>query len=596
MKWFLVSTYNDNNIKENRGIVGKIRREFSLTKKLYEESGVIGNISYSCVTTRNVKSNVYSNDEIVIIGDISVHNRLAIIKSISNNHNSHRNEYKDVYLIKLLYEKYGINGVTQIQGEFSFVLIDLQDEKTFMIRDQIGIKTLFWHENHNGLHIASDLFILRDYFIFSNLDKSYFINYLECNGNIDSGKTPFKNVYRVESGNYVTNYNDRVIKKKYWDLKEAKPNVPYESEEDCIQKFKDIFLKAVSYRVSPTEGNSLMLSGGMDSTSIYAATQILQYKNVIPISAVFDELTDCDERKYSDELLKRYEAEGVNVTMDDNLQYNSFPKNIPFCYEPSVNSLSFEFAYHLVKESAEKGYNNILSGFAGDQLLRGSLYAVKDLFRKGNIKKALEYITDYSVYTNSSAYQNTIKYVLKADVGKEYYRKNSKQYSKVNKTIKDIKDFSKKEIYIQINSAKAHLYTDRVIGGLFGVDIKHPFLDRKLIEYVYNLPVELAFKPDYSKYILRKAFSNDLTEKIISRLNKTTHLQYFYKSLKMNWLYVSKFIEDPYVVHTLKLVSQEYWEDNFIKWRNGMEVEFDFLTVLSIEVWFNKYFEELKSN
>lgn len=588
MNWFIVSignTCSETNLDAKKSL----KKEFKLSK-LFHTRGNKENISYSIVTTKNTELTKFVNDDLMIIGDIDIHNRKEIMSLIEN---STEKLIENVYLIKLLYEKYNIEGITHLLGEFSFVLVDLRKKTTYLVRDQVGVKTLFWHKSGSEIYIASDLFLLKKHFSYPDLDKEYFLEFLECDGNVDSEKTPYRNVYRVESGNYISFHNNYIRKKKYWDLRDVSMNFKKGSEDTLVQEFKEVFLEAVSHRINVDEKNSLMLSGGMDSTSIFAAAQLLDYKKIMPISAVFDELKECDERDYFEGLLKKYNTHGINVVMDNNLQFNHFPNNIPFSYEPSVNSLSFEFAYYLVKESATYGYDNVLSGYAGDQLLKGSLYAVKDLFNKRKIKKAFQYLSDYSIYTNGSAYKNTVKYLIKADVSGDYFNKDSIHYLKTNNMIKKIKDFSKREVFIQISNAKAHLYTDRLIGGMFGVNIRHPFLDRKLIEFVYNLPVELVFRPDYSKYILRKAFLNELTPEIVGRLNKTTHQKYFYKSLKLNWLYVSKFIEKPYVVYELKLVSDEYWKENFIKWRNGLETSFDFLTVLAIEVWFKKYYEEI---
>lgn len=183
-----------------------------------------------------------------------------------------------------------------------------------------------------------------------------------------------------------------------------------------------------------------------------------------------------------------------------------------------------------------------------------------------------------------------INYMIKPDIAKEFIGNNeSDYYESIKRKFKKIKTYNQKELYFQITNAKSHLYTDRTIGGLTGADIYHPFLDRRLVEFVYQIPGELRIKPDYSKYILRESMREYLTPAIVDRLNKTAHLAYTYKSLKKNWSNIIKAIENPSIVSELKLTTAEEWKISLGKWRNGIDTPSDFLTLLSIELWYRKF-------
>ncbi|OOR11300.1 asparagine synthase C-terminal domain-containing protein, partial [Bacillus mycoides] len=232
----------------------------------------------------------------------------------------------------------------------------------------------------------------------------------------------------------------------------------------------------------------------------------------------------------------------------------------------------------------------ILTGFAGDHLLSGTLYITKDYCNKFKFKKAFSFLTEYSMYTNASAFKNMINYMIKPDIAKEFIGNNESDYYKlIKRKLEKIKTYNQKELYFQITNAKSHLYTDRTIGGLTGADIYHPFLDRRLIEFIYRIPGELRIKPDYSKYILRESMREYLTPAIVDRLNKTAHLAYTYKSLKKNWSNIIKAIENPSIVSELKLTTAEEWKISLGKWRNGIDTPSDFLTLLSIELWYRKF-------
>ncbi|MEB9955793.1 MULTISPECIES: asparagine synthase-related protein [Bacillus] len=159
--------------------------------------------------------------------------------------------------------------------------------------------------------------------------------------------------------------------------------------------------------------------------------------------------------------------------------------------------------------------------------------------------------------------------------------------------MKNIKHFHQKELYYQMSNAKSHLYTDRVIGAIAGADINHPFLDRRIVEYVYKIPGELRFSEENTKHILRKSMEKHLTSSIVNRFDKTTHLAYIYKSMRQNWDSIFKVMENPLVVEKLNLISSDLWKEEMKKWRNGNQNRDDFWPLFAIELWLIKYYRKL---
>jgi len=293
--------------------------------------------------------------------------------------------------------------------------------------------------------------------------------------------------------------------------------------------------------------------------------------------------------------LRKHKTSGSYVKMDNYLHFKGFPYNIPFSYEPAVSSLTFEFSYLLIQQASQEGFTNVLSGFAGDHLLTGSVYSIRDLLRKWNVKRAIQALTNHSIYTNTSALANLKKYVIHADVTADFYNRQSHHYRQFSRKVNHIRDYYKKEIYLQLQGTRTRIFLDRVIGAMFGCSVKHPFLDRQLIEFVYHLPVEYIYDPLFSKPILRAAFHEDLIPQIVNNVNKTTHVQFTCKSIRENWEYISKLIENTFVVEELCLISKEKWIDQLAKWRNGLEVTNNFYILLAIEAWMRNYYKKLES-
>ncbi|MED4253511.1 asparagine synthase-related protein [Priestia megaterium] len=591
MNWFLVSIKKEKEHNKNISIKSKIQNEFPLCE-VEETVFQSHNINMIYVTNQSIHNKQFQYGDLFIIGDIKIHNKKELISKYDLEYGQSNES-----LVIQMYKRKGIACIDDLVGEFSFVISDKKYNRVYAIRDQIGVKPLFWVCKKDEYIFSSDIFLLKDFFDVQDLNYEYFREFYERNGTIDIPSTPFKQVNRISSGHYVLIEEEKeIVSRQYWDLSDIRNEIRYSNESEYFEKFYEILNESVNCRLIKGKYNSVLLSGGLDSTSIYSLAKMNEENSIASVSAVFDELKECDERDYFEELLMKYEDEGNYVNLDNKLMFEDFPNNIPFTYEPNVSSISSEFSINIAKASVKKGFYNVLSGFGGDQLLTGSLYITRDHLKKLRIKKLFSFLTDYSIYTNTSAYQNMINYTLKPNIVKNFVRNESEYYKTIEEKLKKIPTYSKKELYFEISNAKAHLYIDRTIGGITGTDMNHPFLDRRLIEFMYKIPGDLRFTPEYSKYILRKSMRNILTPTITDRLNKTTHLAYTYKSLKKNWDSIIKVIEHPIIVNELGLISKEEWKENVGKWRNGLETRSDFWTLLAIEIWIKKLMKKVELN
>lgn len=598
MKWFLAMIADEKIHFDDNDIKKAIFEEYGLNVSanvIRNENSIFSLASYnSQLPTKN------KFEDITILGDITIHNRKELINLLSENERVPIKTNEE--LIYYLYKNKGIKFVEELVGEFSLVLYDQKKKEAYAIRDQLGVKTLFWLELKGNFIFASDIFLLKPYFNFSrnSLNENYFRLFYYGNGVLDSNETPFKGIHRVPRGEYVKKVNKESSRYKYWELSNVKGNVYFPKRSDYLDEFRGILKKSVEDRLSKHGVNSIMLSGGLDSTSVYVLAKSIANQNsnlsLSTISAVFEELKDSDESEFIIDLLDKYEDKGNLINCDDVLMFESFPYNSPFTYEPNVSSITYEFTFHLIKKSRELGFTNILSGYAGDHLLSNSLYITRDYLGKGQIKKALQTVTDYSIQTNTSAVQNLMKYTLFPNVLNDYIVKGRNiQYKTLLKTMKKIKDLNQRDLYYQIFSANTH-YLDRVLGPLAGVNLQHPFLDRRLIEFVYKIPGEIKYLNEYNKSLLRDAMRDDLTSNIANAINKKTHLAHTYKSIRKNWNEIYEIMYKPMIINQLDFVSTEEWVNLLGNWRNGVEVKDNFWTLFAIEAWFRKYLKAINAN
>ena len=589
IKWY-AAEINLGREHEKKPLLLKERVGLRFGKDVYSSVCESPDIDFELVSTRHFSSASYHSGGIYVFGDIELHNRHELKEMLGE---AAGDIYGQEELLIRLFEETGMDFVKRLVGSFSFVLYDTKNDVAYTVRDHMGMKPIFWVRDGQRLIVSSDMFLIKDESSGHDLNETYFSEFVESNGIVDSVNTPYKKIMRVPSASFVRHHMSESTVRKYWDLADVNEPLTFPSLEGYINEFDDLFRKAVQRRLRRDESDAVMLSGGLDSTAIYATGKEVELTSdyrLGSISAVFEELSECDESEYIDGLLKKYNSEGLFKNFDNILMFEGFPHSIPVSDEPNVNSLTYNFTKKLIDLSAARGHTNILSGFAGDHLLGGSAYVASDKVKELKVRDSLKILTSYSIGTNTSAFKNFKTYVVSPKVlDKEFGDKTGRKYKELKSKLEKIKRASKKELYVQIAQAKSHLYTDRVIGGYTGTDFQYPFLDRELVEFIFKIPGELMFDGSKKKLILRESMKGKLTDEILSRENKTQHVAHTYKSLRANWTEVFQVLSIGKVSKELNLVSYEKWLSDLSRWRNGLPVDDRFWSLISVEFWLHKH-------
>lgn len=576
MIWFQLIINNHKN--SDISIKKRIKLEYGYD--VLEQKGVFKNSTFTIAYTNTNGLVCVVEDNLLLLGECNLHNRQELTEAYDLSVTATTSE-----ILMTVYKKLGSSFIREILGEFSFVLYDGNTKNIITYRDPLGLRTAFYTKISQYLVISSDLFLLES--SFTKLQKDYFKFFYYTNGFLEQSLTPFENVYRVRKGTYIQHINFNESKeKKYWDLVDL-PSLNYRNKEDYAKELKNRLSSATQNRMLDRTHCAVMLSGGLDSTSVYALAQ--ESYPISSVSAVFDELKESDERQSIEEVLGMYQGKGHFTPCDDVLILSKFPYNSPFTYEPVVTAMTHEFTLHTLEFAKSLKFNEILSGFGGDQVLFSSLYTTGDYLKKGQIKRILETITEYSIRTNSSALSNLAKYTLFPKVYDDVLNhiEGLNQFEDYA-SYQSIKSPAKQMLYFQIQSLSTS-YLDRTLGAMTNIDVRHPFLDQRLIEFLFQIPAEVSYSNDFEKQLLREAMQGYLPNSILTKLNKTTHLAHTYKSIRNHWNQIFLYMSKPIYIIEMDLIDLEKWQTYLNQWRQGVKVSDNFWTLFAIEWWFIKY-------
>lgn len=508
----------------------------------------------------------------IIVGDIALHN----LKELKLRLGMKEQETINVeQLIAGLYHSYGKCFVELLVGEFAFIIWDKIANSVFAVRDQLGIKTLFWlKEKENDIYwIASDIAVLRNYINTGRLNHQYFQEYLRDGGHINSSNTPYPNLMRVMPASWIFIEKERQSSAQYWKLEDlSNCMLKYENKNDYYEEFKQLMSTIVECRLSTKTVNSIFLSGGLDSTTIFSmACELGNHSfQIQPLSVIYDKFRSCDESGYTKELLHKYNVKGEFINGDEALLFSDFPDHSLWSYEPHVDGLSFAFSEILLARANELESCNVLTGFGGDHLLGGGAFILGDLVATKQFTKFLKETSEYAKSSRESFTKLAIRHLL-------------------NNLVEPKMTNHQKSLLKQIKGFEARIFFDRVMCARYGINASHPFFDRRIVEYIYRIPGDLVWGNDGTKLILRNSMTGILPEKIRLRKGKTEHAPVIFTGLKKYWATLLPILLTCRI-SKLGLVNKEEWTSALHNFRQGKIMNYDGMWIfITLELWLYQF-------
>ncbi|MFH1827502.1 MAG: asparagine synthase (glutamine-hydrolyzing) [bacterium] len=513
----------------------------------------------------------------------------------------------DTEIIAHAYEQWGTNAFNKFDGMFSIAIYDKIEDKLILVRDQFGIKPLYYTNLKNTKNLqliySSEIKPL----IYSGLvealpDDKTIYRYLKFRVHDDNQNTFFKNIYRLLPGEMLTIKDNKVHKEIYSNLNTLsmyRYNDNGKNKEELTVKFKKILKKSVNDRLISDVPVGTCLSGGLDSSTVVALvnnfkTQKTKESNSIgprqnTFSAIFPGFSN-DEEKYVDELSKRYKNLLVNKI---HLNFNEFQKDlkdfIKTQEEPTIST--GPYAQYKVFQEAKKHVKVVLDGQGADEMLAGYnpyfFVYFQQLFKQRKYFLLIkESVLSFDVIIRSFAQKNkfNIKNLLSSSFCNSY--KNLK--------FKVTSDNLKKRLYEDIfkNSLQALLRYEDKNSMRFSIEGRVPFCQKDLVNLIFSLPDNQIINNGNNKAILRNSFKNILPKLIRNRRNKIGFTTPEYEWFKNNFKFIEKiflsesfgqrkYFSQTHVMSYLKEFVKGNITDTLVLWR-----------LANVELWLREFIDK----
>jgi asparagine synthase (glutamine-hydrolysing) len=436
------------------------------------------------------------------------------------------NSKTDTEVILNGFIEYGEKIAEKLNGMFAFAIYDKLNDKVFFARDRSGMKPLYYYHSKTDFYFSSEVKALKHLSNEINFDSKILFLLL---GSVPEPYTIYKGISMFPSGTYGYLHKNRLDLTNY-DKYEYEPKIikPY---NEIITDVKELLHKSVERHLISDAPIGTFLSGGLDSSAITAIAS--KYKTDLQtISLVFDD-KQLSEEYYQDLVVNRCGTKHNKYLIDEQLFLNSIDNFTESIDQPTIDGLN---TYFVSKAANQIGLRTVLSGVGGDEIFYGyssfknskKLNLIKKLpafvitilkqFKKLKKIELLEIENVLSLYLPTRALfsPREISEILKIDISLVYNTivklwelNNQPQANYIDDKI----SFLELNMYM-----KNQLLRDTDVFGMANsLEIRVPFLDKELVNYINKIEPNIKYDKNINKIILADAVKSLLPHEIFNR-------------------------------------------------------------------------------
>jgi asparagine synthase (glutamine-hydrolysing) len=458
----------------------------------------------------------------------------------------------DEALLCAAYRRFGADFAAELAGDFACAVYDQRAERLVLARDAYGLRALYYAQVGDALLFASQarpLFAHQG--LGRRLDPLRVAQYLARDFG-DAERTFFRGVSRLAPGHVLVAEHGQLRGRRYFAF-EPRDELRLPSSAAYAERFQELFVAAVKDRARSHLGVGCLLSGGLDSSGVLGALRRLDPGRDVPcFSARFRSLPAIDEGPYLDLLarqggLSRHELDADQAGPLDDIDRVYDELDEPF-HAPNL------FIYRQLSRLARAhGVHVLLDGLDGDTVVEHGVYFLAELLdrlklrRLGRELSALHRRTGLSYRTLLSSWTlgpfadrararatwlglRRPPYLRRGFAEESGYAMHARAAA-----------VAQLEVPVEFRALHHRAVTAPIVpfylevhdkaAAAAGVDHRHPFFDRRLIEFCLALPAEQRLHDGWDRVIERRAFAGLAPEEIRARQSKSVWTENFQTQL-----------------------------------------------------------------
>jgi asparagine synthase (glutamine-hydrolysing) len=504
--------------------------------------------------------------DLVITADARIDNRDELIPQLELDIFP-KEKVTDSQIILAAYEKWGEQCPEKLLGDFAFAIWDRREHKLFCARDHFGVKPFYYYSSDKIFVFATEIkAILCLPEVPCQLNEVRVGDYLTSMFE-DKAITFYQDIFRLPPSHSMIVNCKAIQLQSYWSLN---PNreLCLSSDEEYAAKFREIFTEAVRCRLRSAFPVGAMLSGGLDSSSIACTARTILAENegqpLPTFSAIFDEVTECDERPYIKAVLAQGSME-PHYLHGDRLSPLTDIDTVLWHQDEPLYAFNLFLNWGLYGIANSKGVRIMLDGFDGDSTVSHGVGYLNELASSGRWLSLIAEVRGYAKNFNQSFWQWLWAYIhnygLKPIIFKSKplrlglriwqallrrvtQRNCSSHQSSWSNTLNP--DFvehlsleTRRKVLEQAlsksrQSQKAEHYYSLMRGimpytlevidkaaAAFAIEPRFPFWDKRLVEFCLSLPPKQKIHRGWTRMVLRRGMAGILPKEVQWRGDKS---------------------------------------------------------------------------
>ncbi len=468
---------------------------------------------------------------LLLVFNGEIYNYLEVRKELEGEGYTFWGDSDTEVLLKALH-RWGPDALRRLNGMWAFALYDRRERKLLLSRDRFGKKPLYYIHTGRKLVFSSEIkALLHTSLSGRSFDTDEVIRFLVYSESDMNENTLFKGIKRLLPSHYAV-YNletgDMRIE-RYYSLNVPERRIPF---NEAKERFLHLFTESIGLRLRSDVKTGTSLSGGLDSSSIVFFASKSNHPNFsyYAFSAVHPRFPEYDEREFIEEAVRATGVKWVYTESDKGILENNLERFVYHQEEP-VGTLS-PFAQFMVYTLPRNyGVIVLLDGQGGDETLAGYLRYVPvyilERLRKMDVGRAIGEMLKFR--RSNLNYPLTFARMVLNVLGPEFlfklrssqiFRKPPDYVPPPSQTRERVFDLREKLVQdIRDNISTLLRYADKN-SSAFSLEVRSPYLDYRLVEFLLSLPSDYKIRGGYTKFIARKAFEGVLPPKIVWRRDK----------------------------------------------------------------------------
>lgn len=495
--------------------------------------------------------------DLVLTADARLDNRKELIAVLDLLDHS-PGEITDSELILAAYQRWGEDCPKHLAGDFAWAIWDGRQQTLFAARDHFGVHPFYYYSAQDRtLVFASEIqAILAVPGVPRQLNEVRVADYLLPLFD-DTTITFYQEILRLPPAHCLRLGREGLRIWSYWSLDPGR-ELKSKSAREYAEGFHHHFLEAVRPRLRSAYPVGVMLSGGLDSSSVTCvARRLLASGNggrLQTFSAIFDAVPECDEWPFIQAVLSQGNLE-PHYLQGDALNPLGDPEGAFAHADEPISHPNLFLQWGLCQAAQQQGVRVLLNGSPGDITVSHGLEYLPELAITGNwltlLKELQKLPKNFQPHHQRSPWQMFWRYALRPLVPqalREIYSRHIRGYGPAWNQDRLInaafaRRLGVKERFQALQQEKAQtwpfardVHFQNLTSGLlssmleagskvasrFGIEPRYPFFDKRLAEYCLALPADQKLYRGWTRMIMRRSLAAYLPEEVCWRRTKSS--------------------------------------------------------------------------